>query len=245
LIHPILSLPKMGKLLDYIGNKFGLSGIFIIPVIGLSIAAITLFPDSSEGTRIARGFCFFLLGYLIWQRESWWLTIKTYRRLALVLSLISYFGLLYYYHFFFLVRTEPLNGIYAVLETSLLLANRWVWVLAILGYAYAYLNKPSALVSYLSQAIFPGYLLHQSILIVAAFILTPLKLGPVFEAFWVISITILLCFFVYELFKRIDIMRPLVGITSKSNEEEQSFINKAFMMIGWLLIFPLGCLILL
>ena len=243
LIHPCLTLLKIDKLLDYVGNRFGFGAILLLPVICLSVAAIWLFPESDEGTRIARGFCFFLLGYLVWQRESWWQPILIYRRLYLSLSLLSYVGLLCYYHLFWLTRTEPLVGVYAGLETFLLLANRWVWVLAILGYSYAYLNKPSTALNYLGQAVYPSYLFHQSVLIVAAFLLGPLMLGGVLEGVWVIVITVSFCLGGYEILKRINIIRPLVGISVKTSEAEYSLLNIVFRILGWLLILAFGYLI--
>jgi hypothetical protein len=242
-IHPIQSLLKVNKVLDYVGYQFGFFAILFLPIICLSLAAIWLFPDSDEGIRIARGFCFFLLGYLIWQRESWWLQIKKYRQITLSLSLASYVALLCYYHFILLLRTESLVGVYAGVETFLLLANRWVWVLAILGYSYAYLNKPSSVLSYFSQAVYPSYLFHQSVLIVAAFLLAPLMLGFFLEAIWVTIITVSFCFASYEIFKRINVIRPLVGISLQSFKAEYSLFNKIIILMGWLLILPLGYLI--
>jgi hypothetical protein len=243
-IHPIQSLLKVDQVLDYVGYQFGFGAILFLPIICLSLAAIWIFPDSDEGTRIARGFCFFLLGYVIWQRESWWLQIKKYRRITLSFSLASYVTLLGYYHFILLLRTEPLVGVYAGLETFLLLANRWVWVLAILGYSYAYLNKPSPVLSYFSRAVYPSYLFHQSVLIVAAFLLTPLMLGVFLEVLGVIVITVSFCLVSYEIFKRINIIRPLVGISSQTYKTEYSLFNKIFIFMGWLLILALGYLIL-
>lgn len=242
-IHPIQSLLKVDRVLDYIGYQFGFGAILFLPILCLSFAAIWIFPDSDEGIRIARGFCFFLLGYLVWQRESWWQPILTYRRLTLGLSLASYVVLLCYYHFILLLRTESLVGIYAEIETFLLLANRWVWVLAILGYSYAYLNKSSSALRYFSRAVYPSYLFHQSVLIVAAFLLTPLMLGFFLEAVWVTVITLIFCLVSYEIFKRINVIRPLVGISSQTFKAEYSLFNKIFILVGWLLILALGYLI--
>jgi glucan biosynthesis protein C len=85
------------------------------------------------------------------------------------LALTRYLGLLWYYHTILSSRTEPLSAIYECIETSLLLAARLEWVLAILDYDHAYLNMPSSVLRYLFRALYPSYLLHQSVLTVAAF----------------------------------------------------------------------------
>jgi hypothetical protein len=243
LIHPMLSVAKIDKNFDLIGNYLGFSGVLILPIVFLSVSALSIFPESAEGIRIARGFTFFLLGYVIWQRESCWQPILKHRRCSLGLALTSYVGLLWYYHTILSSRTEPLDAIYEGIETTLLLANRWVWVLAILGYAYAYLNKPSSVLRYLSRAVYPSYLLHQSVLIVAAFSLSSLMLGYLLEVFWVSVITLISCLASYEVFKGIAIFRPLLGISSQNSGAKISLIHKIFELMGWLLILTLGYLI--
>lgn len=242
-LHPILSFTKINNVLDNVGSRFGFGAVLFMPVFCGSIAELFIFPETEEGILIARGFCFFLLGYLVWQRESWWYPILVYRRLTLGLSLTSYVGLLGYYHFVWKYRTEPLTGVYSAIETTLLFANRWVWILAILGYAYAYLNRPSSVLNYLTRTVYPSYLLHQSALIVAAYYLSSFMLGIYLEAFWVIAITIIFCTLSYELLRRIPILRPLVGMSFQSSEVEYSLLDRIFVLICWSLILLLGFLI--
>jgi hypothetical protein len=245
LVHPLINYLNVPKFLDLIATKLGYFGVLLLPVMCLSLLAITVFPDSNEGIRIARSFCFFILGYLIWHTQSWWTLINTYRLFSLVLSVGSYIALLFYYHLVWTQRSEILSGLSAALESSLLLANRWVWLLAILGYANAYLNKSNNLLGYLSKAVYPSYLLHQSVLIVAAFCLAPLMLGGAMEAYWVIFITITLCFLVYECCKRVEFIGPLIGIKRMHNPYKPTLSVKVCTLICWLFILPFGLLILL
>lgn len=243
-IHPLIKWLKVDNLLNFVSDKMGFVGVLLVPVVCISIASVFAFPDSEEGMRIARGFSFFVLGYFIGQRENWWLEIRQSRRLSLILSIGSYIGLLCYYHFVWLVRTEPLVGGYAALEATLLLANRWVWVLAILGYSFAYLNKPSVLLRYLCGAVYPSYLLHQSILIVVAFCLSPLMLGGGFEAFWVIVATVSICWLGYEVIRRIGLLQPFFGVSIKRDINQKSIFRTSLSIFGWGLIIPFGYLIL-
>jgi surface polysaccharide O-acyltransferase-like enzyme len=52
----------------------------------------------------------------------------------------------------------------------------WAAICALCGFARATLNRPSALLSHLNEAVLPIYVLHQPILLVAAFWLFPLRL---------------------------------------------------------------------
>lgn len=243
-IHPIYVWLNFSSLLDLVCKKLGLVAVFFIPVLFLSVAAIGLFPDSGEGIKIAQGFCFFLLGYVIWQNKTCWFYIRNYRRWTLGLSVVSYMCLIIYYQLFLIVRTEPLTGFNAGLETILLLANRWVWVLAILGYANAYLNKPSALLIYLADAVYPSYLIHQTVLILSAFYLRYLLLGGAVESLSVIIITVLCCLLAYEIGRRVGVLKPLMGISSGINKPKSVLLNNVSNCFAWLLIVPLGLLIL-
>ncbi|HEY8618028.1 acyltransferase family protein [Phenylobacterium sp.] len=52
----------------------------------------------------------------------------------------------------------------------------WIMVLAVFGYAVRHLNRDSAALRYLNEAILPIYVLHQPILLAAAWLLFPLAL---------------------------------------------------------------------
>lgn len=67
--------------------------------------------------------------------------------------------------------------------------NAWSGVLALLGYAAVYLNRPGKKLAYLNDAVLPYYIVHQSFIVVLAFVLT-YQLGPVIEPLLVIAGTI-------------------------------------------------------
>ena len=57
----------------------------------------------------------------------------------------------------------------------------WAAICALCGFAKATLNRPSALLSHLNEAVLPIYVLHQPILLVTAFWLFPLRLPVLVE----------------------------------------------------------------
>jgi glucan biosynthesis protein C len=65
----------------------------------------------------------------------------------------------------------------------------WAAICAICGYARRYLNRPSALLSHLNEAVLPIYVLHQPILLIAAYWLFPLRLPLPLEALALIGVT--------------------------------------------------------
>ena len=91
--------------------------------------------------------------------------------------------------------------------------NRWLWLLAAFGWGYQLLNRPMRWLPYATQAVFPWYILHQTITVVAGYELSRFELGPVVEPLLVLGITIGGCLFLYEfVIRRVPLLRPLFGL---------------------------------
>jgi glucans biosynthesis protein C len=122
---------------------------------------------------------------------------------------------------FWLAReTDTLAGaVWWSITTSL---YAWTMMGALCGYALQNLNKRSALLSHLNEAILPIYVLHQPILLIGAFYIFPLKMPLSLEASLLVSIAGLGALAVYELVIRpFPIMRVLFGLKVKSREAIQ------------------------
>ena len=93
----------------------------------------------------------------------------------------------------------------------------WAAICALCGFARAALNRPSALLSHLNEAVLPIYVLHQPILLVAAFWLFPLRLPVPVEVLLLAGATGLGSFAAYEaLIRPFAISRFLFGLKPKA-----------------------------
>ena len=90
------------------------------------------------------------------------------------------------------------------------------WIFAIFGFGYKYLNKPSKLLSELSQAAYPVYIVHMIFLYLAAYLILPLKLSLAVNLILIIFLSFTGCYISYEVIKRIEILRPFFGLKKKS-----------------------------
>ncbi|MDQ2178073.1 acyltransferase [Marinifilum sp. D714] len=88
-----------------------------------------------------------------------------------------------------------------------------LWIFAVFGFSFQYLNKSSNILTYLSEAAYPIYIIHMVILYAASYLILPLGM-PAFLNFVIINlITLIGCFALYELvIKRNIILRPLFGL---------------------------------
>lgn len=67
---------------------------------------------------------------------------------------------------------------------------------------------------YLTDAIFPFYIVHQSAIIVFAVWLRPLGLHPAGEGLLLVVMVVAVCFATYEVVRRVRWLRPLFGLKS-------------------------------
>ncbi len=88
----------------------------------------------------------------------------------------------------------------------------WAAILALFGFAYTHLrNADGPLRRYLTDAIFPFYIVHQTLIVVIAHHLDDLALPLGVEVPLVIGGTALGCWLTYEMVRRTPLLRPLFG----------------------------------
>ena len=94
------------------------------------------------------------------------------------------------------------------------LRNLYVWImlLAILGWSHALLNRPFKWLAWANEAVYPWYMLHQSLIVLAAYWLVDRKLGAITEAAMVLLITIAGCWLIFAVVRRLGFLRPLFGM---------------------------------
>ena len=56
-------------------------------------------------------------------------------------------------------------------------ANVWLWLVAIVGYAGVYLQRPGRALNYLNEAIYPLFCLHLTLIVALGYVVVPLQLG--------------------------------------------------------------------
>ena len=87
-----------------------------------------------------------------------------------------------------------------------------------LGFARHWLTADSAARRYLTDAIFPYYIVHQTAIILIAHELRGSDFPAWLEAGIVISGTVVSCALTYEIVRRIAVLRPLFGLKIRAFE---------------------------
>jgi hypothetical protein len=88
----------------------------------------------------------------------------------------------------------------------------WTTLLAVLGWSHRLLNRPWRWLPWATEAVYPWYVLHQTLIIVLVTWLAPLRLGPVLEPGLLVAGTVLGCWSLTAVIRRTRWLRPLFGL---------------------------------
>lgn len=179
-----------------------------LPVLGLLAIRIGLgqrFPEThaffDDWLTHAQSLAFFVAG-LAWARADDWPRFEALRRPALAAAAAGWIALVL-----------PVPAPWRALGFC---AMQWCAVVAAVGFAHRHLHVDGPVQRVLTEAVFPLYLLHQTVIIVGFAALQPLALPPVPEALMLVSLTVVACGIAWWLVRRVRWLRPLFGLRATS-----------------------------
>jgi peptidoglycan/LPS O-acetylase OafA/YrhL len=194
--------------------------LYVIPVLVLVQYVLFLKPYFPQTAALvgdwyshALYFTLFLAGYVMAGQLRTVQTLVDSRRICLGISLVTY--LLFLLIQDGLIFSDPGSRFDWIARASIQTVNGWAWLLTVMAWAAAWLNRPSRALSYMNTAILPWYVLHQTITIILAWYLAPLGLNTWLEAFLVLAGTVVGCAISYELIRRTTVTRFLFGLKLK------------------------------
>lgn len=153
----------------------------------------------------------FATGIICARHDAFWAFLERWRFALLALALILFAAQTANHAIWLTGRIDPAwdGVIYAAIDGLF----AWAAICTLCGFAARHLNKSSTLLTHLNEAILPVYVLHQPILLIAAFFLFLLRLPVGAEAGALFAITLAGSFAIYELLVRpFNPMRFLFGL---------------------------------
>jgi hypothetical protein len=193
------------------------AGLLILPALLLAVYRVALFPVFPE-THALFGDWYnhslygtvFLFGYLFALDEGVAGATQRLRWPALAVAFFVYanFMLLWALRHGGAPRSEALS-LYASFAYA---AFQWCSIVAILGFGRRWLNRDAPARRYLTDAVFPFYIVHQTTIIATDYAIRDLGLPAWGEAAVVIAATAASCVLAYEIVRRVWWLRPLFGL---------------------------------
>lgn len=209
----LASAPRVFSWLEtLLGRLLGGAGLLVIPMIYLALIRLWIFPAAGLTNHItddpynhAMSFGVFLTGFLLALRDDVWTRFERMRWTSLAVAAVSLPALVALSQPVDQPPSSPANLVFAVYQ--------WATICAVLGFGSRHLRSADGpALRYLTDAVFPCYLAHQTLLVIAAHLLIPQDLPVGVEAGLLVLITLGGSLVVYEIVRRTGPLRPLWGL---------------------------------
>ncbi|MEM8696465.1 MAG: acyltransferase family protein [Pseudomonadota bacterium] len=207
-----------GRLL---GHPLRLLLIVPLPFILYETALRPLFPTThdlvNDWYNHALRFTIFIIGYFAAKSDTFWAAVS--RALPLAAAIAGAIGLFITIYLTTpgLAESRPLLPLTRALIVAFYF---WSAIVVLLGLARRFFNRDSKVLRYLTEAIFPYYILHQTIIVIAGFHLTHAALGPWPEFLSLVLITAGGCALLHEYcIRRVDWLRALFGLKPRARPD--------------------------
>lgn len=142
------------------------------------------------------GFCFVLSGPTFWNMLVKW-------RWLFILSAASLF-------------TYRLNQFQMRVPNYQVVVESNFWIFTIFAFAHNYLNRPSTVLNYLSEAAYPIYIIHMVFLYLVSLLVFPLDIAVPLKFLLAVTLTSTICLAFFEIIiRRVNVIRPLFGLKRK------------------------------
>jgi glucan biosynthesis protein C len=192
----------------------------ITPFLILTHTLGPFFPTTHDlihdWNNFSQTFLVFLWGYVIGIRPEWIQAMVRLRRNALILGILTISAYLFYFTWYdiWFPDTNPAWYVYVPMR-SVRSFNGLLWIVALVGFASQYLNFTNRFLRYANEAVYPFYILHQSVMMVIGYyiLLQPWGIAAKFGS--IALLTYFLSLGLYEIIRRINVVRPLFGLKSQ------------------------------
>ena len=194
--------------------------LIVLPLAVLAVARmllLTRFPSTHGLTddwyNHANYFTLFLLGALLAGQAPFWREVAAQRFVALGTALACWAALVVYFSLpEQLVAHDRIPDAVRMAQRAVFALCQWSAIVAVCGFGHRHLQFDSAKRRYLTQAVFPVYIVHQTLIVVFAHALKPVGLAPVTEALVLVVGTVTASFGCFEAVRRIPLLRACFGI---------------------------------
>jgi glucan biosynthesis protein C len=206
------------RLREFAERRLSGLGVLLWPLLYLAIvraALVGLFPANhallGDWYNHASYGLMFLLGFALAGTRAPWAAIERFRWPALAFAVLGWALLCAYFGTYSDDVTLPPESL-KLIQRVVYGAEQWLAMVAALGFARRHFSHDNAARRYLTTAIFPVYILHQTVIVVVAHALKPAGLDPIVEGVLLVFVTGSVCLLGYEAIRRVRALRPVFGL---------------------------------
>jgi hypothetical protein len=158
-------------------------------------------------------FGLFVFGFLLAGSDGVWAAIRRWWRIAAVLAVAGYLVVAAVLLMWLSADAQPLWSriVFAVARD----VQGWDAIIALIGLADRYGNRDHRWRATLNEGVFPFYVIHQTVIVVAAYWLIGRGIHPAVQFAVLVTATVAGCWTFYLVGRRLGPLRPLIGLRSR------------------------------
>jgi hypothetical protein len=216
ILSPVLNTQFIQASITWLASR-------VVPLLLLFIApimAIELFFEG-EAVREYYGFVLLLLGFCLGRQNGFWHTLTKHLKLLCLLSAIAMLALQIGFVVIWQGGLHQTNSVLNMLIECIYVANKILPLLAMFALAHRFLNTPNNIIKQLNPYVFPLYILHQSVIILVAYLATTSSIEviqvPEFQIWINLLLTPVICATLLFFIARVNVLRVGFGMRFKNN----------------------------
>jgi glucan biosynthesis protein C len=191
--------------------------VMAIPSIIWYMLLSRVYPQTSSFVNdycfIVYWLLFLLAGFLCILQPSLMESLQRNRRFAITIGFIGILAVNY------LWLNPPPNNDWSYLRGNLFRGLSamvgWAWVFGLVGYGKQYMNRAHKSLNYLNQAVYPFYILHQTVIVILAYYIVQSTDTIIMKYIYTVGVTLFITMGIYHLLIRpYPVMRFLFGMKS-------------------------------
>jgi len=222
----LLLSPKLPGAQALFDRVFGGIGVLWVPVAWLLVLRVALFPGVEEthdlvtdGVTHLQYFPAFLFGFGLAGSQPARAALARFWMPAAVLAVAAYAVVASVEIAYpgFAIPTRPIAHAFHIARE----VQCWASIAALIGMAERFWNRDSSWRPMLTEAVFPFYLIHQTVIILVEYWLKPLAIGSVAEFAILAPATVAGCWAFYLIGRKIGWLRPLIGLRRNVRADAQ------------------------
>ncbi|RAJ75683.1 peptidoglycan/LPS O-acetylase OafA/YrhL [Chitinophaga dinghuensis] len=202
--------------------------LIIIPSVIWFTATVLKFPGTND---LVHDWCYFfywltflVAGFICMLQPALMESLERNRRFSLSMAFLLLVLINYFRWNKIELDWEHVNWVnYLYIARQPL--HSWLWVFALVGYGRKYLNKKLPIQDYLNQAVYPFYILHQTVIVIVAYYVVKTDDTIGLKYLFIVITSLGASMLIYHLFIRpFPVMRWLFGMKAI---EEKKVIKEA------------------
>ena len=214
LLAAVLPRRSIAGMLGLLGRLLAGWRILVLPLAWFALRPLLMGDHEDTHALFDDGpahfiwFSFFLLGMALRHSHALWQAIRASWRIAAAASLGAYalmVGLMIAYAG---VDTPIADKVFEAVR----MVQAWGAIVALLGIADRYWNHDHPQRPMLNEAIFPFYIIHQSVIVLAVWLLLPTGIGGLGAFAATLVATVAGCWLFYRIGRAIPVVRLLIGL---------------------------------